>query len=134
MTPLIFMALWMLACGVVFGSIVAMMNYDIVAVFLLRALNAPFYPEARRIAWLLYQRPDEWTATTYTLSHPRLGELRGMHPSSLSLHGAGFGEWAPSPIERRILWNAVLWHRRERVRRALDEIRQPKPVERMPPT
>jgi hypothetical protein len=122
MTPLIFMALWLLVCGAVFGSIIARVNYDIVAVFLLRALNAPFYQEARRIAWLLYQRPDEWAATSYSLTHAKLGELRGLHPSSLSLHGAGFGDWSPSAIERRIIWNAVLWHRRERVRRALDEI------------
>jgi hypothetical protein len=124
-SPPVFLAVWMLACGGVFGAIVALVNYDIVAVFVLGALNAPCYREARRVAWLLHQHPEEWAATSYTLTHAKLGELRGLHPASLSLHGAGFGEWSPSPIEKRILWNAVLWYRREHLRRALDSARSP---------
>jgi hypothetical protein len=120
MTPLVFMMVWVLACGAVFGLIVALINYDIIMVFVLRALNAPFYPEARRIAWLLYRHPEQWAATSYTLSHAKLGELRGLSPATLSLHGAGFGEWTPTAVEKRIVWNAVLWYRREQLRKTLD--------------
>jgi hypothetical protein len=120
MTPLIFMVVWLLACGAVFGVITALINYDIIMVFVLGALDAPFYGEARRIAWLLHRHPEQWAATSYTLSHAKLGELRGLSPATLSLHGAGFGEWTPTPVERRIVWNAVLWYRREQLRKTLD--------------
>ncbi len=89
-------------------------NFDRIAVAFLRLVNAPVYEEARRIAALIYQHPEQWVMTNHTLRHPRVGEIwHGLScNSSLHVEGEGFGRWDPNFIERRIIYNAIAWYRR----------------------
>ena len=112
MSPVIFLVGWLAFCGLAAGIIAACINYDIVVVFVLRAINAPVYEEARMIAASLYQHPEQWKADTYCLEHPTLGLLRtSVWVGSVELSGP-FGHWEPNRIEKRIIWDAVQWYRR----------------------
>ena len=114
-----FLVVWLGSCGLFFCAIAAIMNYDVVVVFVLRAVNAPVYSEARMIAALLYQHPEQWKASTYSLEHPTLGTLRAStYVSSVELDGQ-FGHWQPTAIEKRIIWNAVSWYRRDYIKSLL---------------
>ena len=103
------------------GLIAAGVNYDIVAVWLLSLINAPGYQEARRIAGLIYAHPEQWTIARHgVMEHASFGAIRYCHrPGILEVDGKGFGEWEPSGIERRIIYNAARWHQRHEIRRAL---------------
>jgi len=86
-------------------------NFERIIVFVLRAINAPVYLEARMVAALIYQRPAEWQTETYAMVHPKVGKLRAtIAARSVELSGP-FGEWEPNFIERQIIWDAVVWYR-----------------------
>jgi hypothetical protein len=112
-----FLIIWLASCAVVFGAVVCAVNYDIVAVFFLRLVNAPVYLEARRIAGLIYQHPEQWTVSAYTFKHPAIGQIsHASLPEILDLDGEGFGHWKPTAIERRIIADAARWYRRVYIR------------------
>lgn len=116
---LIFLLCWVTGCASVAIVVAACMNHDRLAVLFLTLINAPGYEEARRLAFLLMAHPEQWTATTYTLSHPKVGDVRGMSAFSLGVSSKDYGEWNPTAIERRIIWNAVAWYRRVYIRSLL---------------
>ena len=115
----VFLLCWAACCAGIVGVIAACMNHDRLAVLFLTLINAPVYEEARRIAFLLMAHPEQWTATTYRLSHPRVGEISGSSVNTVSVTGKDYGEWNPTAIERRIIWNAVAWYRRVYIRSLL---------------
>ena len=115
----IFLISWFVLCGGVAALFAVCMNFDRLAVLFLTVINAPVYEEARRLAFLLIAHPEQWTATTYTLSHPKVGDISGICVRSLRISGNGYGEWRPTAIERRIIWNAVAWYRRVYIRNLL---------------
>jgi hypothetical protein len=99
--------------------IIAGVNYDRVTLFVLRAVNAPVYEEARMIAALIYQHPEEWKARSYGMEHPKAGSMQGVFSaSSIELDGP-YGRWVPDAIERLIIWNAVRWYRHTYVKSLL---------------
>ena len=119
---MIFLVVWLAACGSIVGIVVAAMHYDRIAVFLLRAANVPVYENACRIAGSIYHRPEEWTVTHSgrALAHTKVGEVYyGDRPSMLHIDNPAFGTWQPSAIERRIISDAVRWHHRGLVHKAL---------------
>jgi hypothetical protein len=119
---MIFLVLWLASCGSIVGIVVAAMNYDRIAVLLLRAVNAPVYENARRVAGAIYQRPEEWTVTHagHALAHMKVGEVYyGDRVSILHIDNPAFGTWQPNAIERRIISDAVRWHHRGLVHKAL---------------
>ena len=99
-------------------------NFDRIAVAFLCLVNAPVYEEARRIAALIYQHPEQWAMTSHTLRHPRVGEIwSGLGcNSSLHVEGEGFGRWDPNFIERRIIYNAIAWYRRVYIKHLLTQV------------
>ena len=121
---LAFLISWLVMCGGIALIIVVAVNYDRLAVLFLTLIDAPVYEEARRLAFLLIAHPEQWTSTTYNMSHPKVGEISGICVRSLRITGNGYGEWSPTAIERRIIWNAVARYRRVYIRnllmRALD--------------
>jgi hypothetical protein len=119
---MIFLVVWLASCGSVAGIVVAAVNYDRIAVFLLRAANASVYENARRVAGSIYQRPEEWTVTHsgHVLAHTKVGEVYyGDTPSILHIDNPAFGTWQPNAIEHRIISDAVRWHHRGLVHKAL---------------
>ena len=76
MNPAIAFLLFMVGIfGTVGGVMATVFNFDQILVFLLRSVNAPVYQEARRIAALIYQHPEQWAMTSHTMRHPRIGEI-----------------------------------------------------------
>jgi hypothetical protein len=121
---LVFLVCWLLCCAFVALVIIAGVNFDRIAVAFLCLINAPVYEEARRIAALIYQHPEQWTMRSYTLTHPRVGEIwSGLGcNSSLHIEGHGFGRWDPNFIERRIINNAIAWYRRVYIKHLLTQV------------
>ena len=112
-----FLIWWAAVCAIVAIVILAGMNYDRIAVFVLSALNAPVYEEARRIAASIYNSPQQWQADLYGLKHERLGSIHlSSVACSLYLSGDAYGTWEPTAIERRLIWNAARWWQREYVK------------------
>lgn len=106
-----FLFWWVLFCASMFGLIACGVNFDRVAVFFLSALNLPVYLEARRVAALLYQHPEQWRIEPIVrnLFHPTVGAIEGInYPSNVHVVGP-YGRWEPTRIEKRIIWNAVQW-------------------------
>jgi hypothetical protein len=117
-----FCVVWVALCGSMAGIIATVVNYDRIAVFLLRAVNAPVCEDARRIAGSIYQHPDQWSLTHggHALAHAKIGEVYyGDRPSLLHIDNPAFGKWEPNAIERRIISDAVRWHHRGLVHKAL---------------
>lgn len=92
------------------AAVAAAVNYERVAVFVLRAINAPVYEEARMIAGLIYQHPEQWKVDSYGMEHPKVGRMRTAYSSGVELDGR-YGNWEPNAIERHIIWKAVRWYR-----------------------
>ena len=118
----LFMIVYAAICGAIACCVAIVWNYDRIAVCVLRALDAPVYEEARRIAASIYQHPDQWRITVrgYVLAHDVIGEIHfGHSPGILEVRNSTFGKWDPSVIERRIIADAVRWHRRALIRKAL---------------
>jgi hypothetical protein len=112
----IFLIFWLVVWLTICGGMLIAFNFDRVAVFILDLLGVQVYGTASMIAAMLRQSPQEWTVKApYTLTHPALGEIRGSGPKSLSVTGP-FGEWEPDFIERRIIWDAMVWYRSEYIR------------------
>jgi hypothetical protein len=99
--------------------VVTAICFDRVAVFVLGAINAPFYEDARRVAGMIYAHPDQWSIGHDTLKHATLMIRWTTTASILRIEGGAFGEWHPSWVERRILYNACRWHQRNAIRHAL---------------
>lgn len=118
-----FMVCWIGFCLAVAGFVIAAMNYDYIAVLVLRMINAPVFPEARMVAALMYQHPEQWKADSYGMEHSKVGRMR-LGYRSIEISGP-FGSWEPNTIERRILWEAIKWYRAAYIKsllvKALDE-------------
>jgi hypothetical protein len=115
----VFLTWWLGSMALVVCLIIAGVNYDHVTLFVLRAVNAPVYQEARMVAALIYQHPEEWKASSYTMEHTKVGSLRSaISAASIELHGP-YGNWEPNAIERLIIWNAVQWYRHTYVKSLL---------------
>jgi hypothetical protein len=110
-----FLVIWLSFVAGVWGLFFVIMNFDRVAVFLLSEIDAPFYGTARTVAAMLRERPNEWTPYgSYTLKHPLL-DVSASCVRGVSVSGP-FGEWKPDFIERRLIWDAMVWYRREYIR------------------
>lgn len=104
---------WLAFCALVFGVVAGGFNFDKLAVFFLRAIDAPVYPEARRVAGMVYQHPEQWTLkSSYYLKHQTIEVYACATPQSLYVSGEPFGNWEPTYIERRIIFDAVEWWKR----------------------
>jgi hypothetical protein len=116
---MVFLCWWAGSMVFIACFILAGVNYDRVTLFVLRAVNAPVYEEARMIAALIYQHPEEWKASSYGMEHPKAGSMRSAYgASSIELDGP-YGRWEPNAIERLIIWNAVYWYRHTYVKSLL---------------
>ena len=112
-----FLVWWFASMALLFGCLVSGINYDIVAVFVLRCLNAPVYQEARLLAGAIYRHPEQWTMTAHHIEHAQIGAIRYITSSSiLHVDGPGFGHWEPTALERRIIFDACRWYRRVYIR------------------
>ena len=112
-----FLVWWLGSMAFVGGAMFFGIHYDIVAVFVLRCLNAPVYQEARALAGTIYRHPEQWTVTSQQFEHPSLGKIRySQHANILEVEGPGFGVWGPNAIERRIIFDACQWYRRVYIR------------------
>lgn len=120
MSPVFFLVVWLATCGALVGIVVAGINYDRVALTVLRAINAPVYEEARMIAALIYQHPEQWNESGgYRLKHPKVGTVKAAFSArSIELDGP-YGQWEPNVIERLIIWDAVQWYRRAYIKSLL---------------
>jgi hypothetical protein len=115
----IFAFLFFGICAAIVATGLVAMHFDHIAVFALRLVGAPVFEEARMVAALLYQHPEQWTVTSYGMEHPQVGKLHSVtHVAGLHITGP-FGDWQPNFIERRIIWNAVHWHQRAHIKRLL---------------
>jgi hypothetical protein len=114
----VFLFWWLGSCISVAGFIAAAVNYDHVTLFVLRAVNAPVYEEARMIAGLIYQHPEQWKVDSYGMEHPKVGRMRTAYSSGIELDGR-YGNWEPNAIERLIIWRAVRWYRHAYVKSLL---------------
>lgn len=113
----LFFVLWLGGCTLLFVAITGGLCFDRIAVFVLSAIDAPVYPEARALAGLIYRYPEQWTLTAVYLKHPTIGNVRdGPGPGFTHVEGSAFGTWEPTYIERRILFDAVRWWKRVYVR------------------
>lgn len=103
------------------GSLLIAFKFDRIMVFVLRLANAPVCDDARQVAASIYQHPEQWKSGLlgYTLINPTIGEITSFSASMLHLEGKAFGRWEPNFIERRIIYDAVRWHQRARLRSAL---------------
>jgi hypothetical protein len=121
---LLWLICYLAVCGVIAGIIIAGFNFDRIAVAFLCLVNAPIYEEARRLATLIYQHPEQWKMTSHTLTHAKVGEVwSGLGcDSSLHVEGEGFGRWDPNFIERRIIYNAIAWYRRFYIKHLLTQV------------
>jgi hypothetical protein len=110
--------------AVIGGLILAGVNYDRLTVTALSAINAPLYEDARRVAGMIYARPDEWKLDKYGhLNNPTFGTIRNTdRVYAISVESTAFGDWTPSRIERRILANAARWHQRRAIQQALQMV------------
>jgi hypothetical protein len=114
----LFFVLWLGGCTLLFVAITGGLCFDRIAVFVLSAINAPVYPEARRVAGLIYQHPEQWErGSLYRLKHQTMEIYSNDYsPRSLYIEGAAFGTWEPAYIERRIIFDAVEWWKRVYIR------------------
>jgi hypothetical protein len=114
---ILFFVLWLGGCALLFGAITGSVWFDRIVVFVLSAINAPVYPEARALAGLIYHHPEQWTLTGLYLKHPTAGDVRdGPVPALVYVDGPAFGRWEPTFIERRILFDAIRWWKRVYIR------------------
>ncbi len=112
--------------GVIIGLLVTAMNYDRPVSWLIYLCHVPVFPEARAIAWLIYDLPDEWNGDGYRLSHPTVGSIWIANAAYGLKLETPFGHWTPNAIERRIIRDAVDWRLREYIRGRLGQaLRQP---------
>jgi hypothetical protein len=121
---LVFLIIWLMFCGTIGGVILLVFHLDRLVVAFLCLINAPVYPEARRVATLVYQHPGQWKAYEHKLEHPKIGEIWCGLGCNRSLHveGKAFGRWDPNYIERRIIYNAVSWYRRVYIKHLLTQV------------
>ncbi len=116
MNPGIIMLIFMSAVGLV---LLTVFNFDRILVFLLRLTNAPVCGQARMIAASIYQHPEQWKPSKYELAHEKIGTIWiGSRSSGLHVDGP-FGQWLPNLIERRIIHDAVAWHRNNAIQNLL---------------
>ena len=96
MNPGLTFLLFMAAVFSIFGSIlIVVFHGDRLLVMVLRLIDAPVYPEARMIAALIYQHPEQWKMGTYQMEHPSVGQIWAGH-SANGVHIEGkFGRWDP---------------------------------------
>ena len=113
-----FLIVWLSLCLLLFGGVTCPLWFDRLAVFVLRFVDSPLYPEARMVAALIYQHPEQWKASSYSMEHPRVGRITGSSQQSVEIAG-DFGKWEPSAIERRIIFNALHWFRTVYMKRLL---------------
>jgi hypothetical protein len=106
----IFAILWLGFCAVLLGGFINALCGDSIAVVVLRFIDSPLYPEARHVAALIYQHPEQWQNSSYSLEHPKVGSITGSIALTIEVQGS-FGKWEPGRIERRIIFNAVQWYR-----------------------
>jgi hypothetical protein len=108
---MIFVGIWLSLMAAVFASF----WIDRIVVFVLYRVDLPLFETAWLVAESIYRHPDEWAVKYgHLLEHPRLGELRAYSVRGLELDG-----WEPNFIERRIIWDAIEWRRRQLIRKAL---------------
>jgi hypothetical protein len=114
----LFLVLWISGMLLVGLTLAAGFHFDKLAVWFLSTMNAPVYPEARRVAGLIYQHPEQWErGSLYRLKHPTMEIYSNDYsPRSLYIQGAAFGTWEPTYIERRIIFDAVEWWKRVYIR------------------
>lgn len=117
MNPLELFAL-ILFCGLlaVGGFIVAVVNGDRLVVIACCLLRLPVFVEARMIAALIHQRPEEWSSGRRSLHHASVGSITvSVAPLHVDVSTA-LGNWRPNAFERRIIWDAAQWRLRTYVR------------------
>ena len=115
-----FLIVWLGTCAGVGVIIAAGMNFDRIAAFVIDLGDLPLCITAQMIATEIRRHPEQWEASAYAIRHPVLGEIRTSYVSSVQIKGE-FGEWTPSPIERRIIFNAIIWRQRQCIRGLLRE-------------
>src|SRR5690349_5121824 len=101
----LFLLVW-LCIGLV---ALVIMNFDRIAVWVIRGFQLPLYPTAVGIAILVVERPEQWSSDPYHLSHPDIGSI-WIANAAYGLHiETDIGKWEPNFIERRIIREAVDW-------------------------
>jgi hypothetical protein len=100
-----------LFCGI--GSVLIFsFNAKRIVVALVVRSDLPLFPLARSIAAMIYQHPDQWSATEYRLMHPKLGGIWTCNGVSHLHVETEFGRWDPCWIERQIIFDATRWRAR----------------------
>lgn len=114
---MLFFVLWLSSLAAIPAIVLSIVHFDRIALVFLHAINAPVYEEARRIAALIYQHPEQWTMSQFSLTHPVIGEICCvLGACSIHFEGKGFGRWESSRIERRIIYNAISWYRHDYIK------------------
>lgn len=102
------------------GLVVA--HYDRVIVFLMRRMNMHVFPTAIRIAMLITEHPEQWTASPHRLLHPQIGSIWTANGAYGLYLETEFGKWEPNKIERRIIREAVDWRISQYIRNRLEAV------------
>ena len=86
----IFAFLFFGICAAIVATGLVAMHFDQVAVFALRLVDAPVFEEARMVAALLYQHPEQWNRRpAYGMEHPQVGKLHSAtHVAGLQITGS----------------------------------------------
>ena len=116
-----FLIVWLGSCAAIASCIVAAVNFDRIAALAIDLGDLPVCITAQMVAAEIYRHPEQWEVSAYAIRHPVLGEIRTSYVSGVQIKGE-FGEWTPSPIERRIIFNAIIWRQRQCIRSLLREM------------
>lgn len=111
-----FLAVSFLFVGIVVGFVTIPCWLDRFIVNIIRLFNIPVCQTAVMIAISIVQQPDQWRASSHSLTHKEVGHIwsangaYGLHLDTLS------GKWKPNWIERRIIYEAVDWRLKNYIR------------------
>jgi hypothetical protein len=96
------------ACGLLIVVVLGVFRVRLMIVFL-GAVECPCYRDARAIAGLIYDHPEQWAGDDYNLRHSKLGAIWTANGVEYIKLKTPFGDHRFSAIERQIIWDAVRW-------------------------
>lgn len=117
MNPLVELLLFIITAGGLFAGVVCVVTWhERIVLVLLCLFNVKVFPEARAVALLLYQHPEQWTSDDFRMSHATVGSIWIANEAYGLKVETPFGSWKPCALERRIIRDAVDWRLKEYVR------------------
>jgi len=121
----VFLLAYFGTCLAIALTITAGVNWDRIAVWVMRQAAIYAYPVAIDIAISIERRPEQWNSDGYHLSHPVIGNIWTANDAYGLYVQTQFGRWTPNRLERRIIYNAVQWrlnsYIRDRVQLAMQK-------------